>query len=96
MTEPIKIPTSISQGVDYRLASWYAILAPAKTPKDILRKLHEAIAAVGKNPEAIAKIESQGVRLQDLGPDALNSYIRAQMENLQPVLSNIAETAKGK
>ena len=51
---------------------------------------------MGKNPEAIAKIESQGVRLQDLGPDALNSYIRAQMENLQPVLSNIAETAKGK
>jgi tripartite-type tricarboxylate transporter receptor subunit TctC len=96
MTEPIKIPTSISQGFDYRLASWYGILAPAKTPKEILRTLHEAIVAVGKDPEVIAKIKSQGVQLRDEGPEALDVYIRKQMANLLPVLSNIAQASERK
>jgi tripartite-type tricarboxylate transporter receptor subunit TctC len=29
VTDPVKIPTAISQGVDYHFATWYGILAPS-------------------------------------------------------------------
>ncbi len=32
VTDPIKVPTALSQGVDYQNATWYGVLAPGKTP----------------------------------------------------------------
>src|SRR5581483_12020779 len=32
ITSPIKVPTALSQGIDYQYATWYGILAPGKTP----------------------------------------------------------------
>ena len=45
LTEPPKIPTAASQGVDYNYATWYGILAPAKTPKPVLKTLAIAKAS---------------------------------------------------
>ena len=59
--DPIKIPTALSAGVDYVNATWYGFLAPAKTPRDILQRLHDHIAEVGKDPGIRAKISVQGI-----------------------------------
>jgi tripartite-type tricarboxylate transporter receptor subunit TctC len=91
LTEPVKIPTAVSQGVNYRFATWYGLLAPAHTPKAILDTLHEAISSVSKDPQLIAKIAGLGLISQDEGPDAFEATIHNQVTDLSPVLNGIAK-----
>ena len=80
-----------SQGVNYRFATWYGLLAPAHTPKAILDTLYEAISSVSKDPELIAKITGLGLISQDQGPDAFETTIHNQITDLTPVLNGIAK-----
>jgi len=90
LTEPVKIPTAGSQGVNYRFATWYGLLAPAHTPKAVLDTLHEAISSVSKDPQLIAKITGLGLISQDQGPDKFEATIHNQVTDLSPVLNGIA------
>jgi tripartite-type tricarboxylate transporter receptor subunit TctC len=91
LTQPIQIPTAISQGVDYRFATWYGLLAPAHTPKAVLNALHEAISTVSKDPQLIARMNNLGLIPQDQGPDAFDAAIHKQITELAPVLNGIAK-----
>jgi tripartite-type tricarboxylate transporter receptor subunit TctC len=88
--EPIKIPTAISQNIDYKFATWYGLLASAKTPKPILQTLNEAITVVGDDPETQSKIRVQGITPQRVGLAAFDAYIRNDMERLAPVMRSIS------
>ena len=90
LTEPVKIPTAVSQGIDYRFLTWYGLLAPAHTPKAILNALHEAISSVSKDPQLIARMTGLGLVAQDEGPDAFDTAIRKQITDLTPVLDDLA------
>ncbi len=90
-TDPIKIPTALSQGVDYLNATWYGILAPGKTPKPILAALNRAIAEASKDRELEAKIRAQGIIPQDTGLEKFDGHIRSDMARLAPLLRAIAD-----
>ncbi len=66
IADPVQIPTAISQGVDYHYATWYGILAPAKTPKPILKTLADAIVKVSQDPDLQQKIKAQGIRPENI------------------------------
>jgi tripartite-type tricarboxylate transporter receptor subunit TctC len=54
-------PTIAEAGVPgYAMETWYAVLAPKGTPKDIIDKLSGAIAAAVRSPDLSAKLESLG------------------------------------
>jgi tripartite-type tricarboxylate transporter receptor subunit TctC len=89
VAEPVKIPTAIAQGVDYRFATWYGILAPAKTPKPVLQKLADAIAAASRDDELQQKIKMQGIRPQIVELNAFDSYIDADLARLAPLVAGI-------
>jgi len=57
INEPIKVATAASQGVNYRYGTWYGVLAPARTPKQILKTLYEAIVAVSVTGWPIGTLE---------------------------------------
>jgi tripartite-type tricarboxylate transporter receptor subunit TctC len=88
--EPIQIPTAASQNIDYKFATWYGLLASAKTPKPILQTLHDAITEVGNDPETQAKVRVQGITPQRIGLAEFDSYIRNDMERLAPVMKSIS------
>jgi tripartite-type tricarboxylate transporter receptor subunit TctC len=92
MTEPVKIPTAVAQGIDYRNETWYGILAPANTPKPVVRALYDAIALANKDPELIAKIRTQGINPQEVALEKFDAHIRADMARLGPLLSSLAES----
>lgn len=91
ITEPIKIPTAVSQGVDYTYSTWYGFLAPAKTPRAVLRTLHDAIVEVAKDPDVAAKIRVQGITPASIGLRDFDAYIRNDMARLSPLLATIAQ-----
>jgi tripartite-type tricarboxylate transporter receptor subunit TctC len=92
VTDPIKIPTALSQGVDYISATWYGFLAPAKTPRDVQETLHNAIVEVGKDPEIQAKIRVLGFTPADIGLGDFDAYVRSEMKRLAPLLATIGQS----
>jgi tripartite-type tricarboxylate transporter receptor subunit TctC len=61
------MPTFIESGVPgYEVVNWYAVLAPAATPKPVIAKLNAAIVKALASPD-VKK------RFADLGTDAMSS-----------------------
>jgi tripartite-type tricarboxylate transporter receptor subunit TctC len=89
ISDPIKVPTALSQGVDYLNATWYGFLAPAKTPRGVLETLHTAIAEVGRDPDIQTKIRQQGFTPTSIGLGDFDAYIRNDMKRLAPLLATI-------
>jgi tripartite-type tricarboxylate transporter receptor subunit TctC len=92
VTEPVKIPTARSAGVDYLNATWYGFLAPAKTPRAVLATLHDAIVEVGKDPDIQAKIKQQGFTPANIGLADFDAHIRADMARLAPILAKLGQS----
>jgi tripartite-type tricarboxylate transporter receptor subunit TctC len=91
VTNPIEIPTALSQGIDYEYGTWYGMLASAKTPKPILAALNQAMTEAGKDPELLAKIRVQGIEPRDIGLERFDAHVRTEMSRLDPVFKAIAE-----
>jgi tripartite-type tricarboxylate transporter receptor subunit TctC len=91
ITNPINISTALSQNIDYQYATWYGILASAKTPKSVLKILHQAIAEASEDPELKEKIRAQGIEPQDIGLEEFDAYVRNDMARLAPLLETISE-----
>jgi tripartite-type tricarboxylate transporter receptor subunit TctC len=87
--EPIQIPTARSAGVDYINATWYGFLAPARTPRDVLEVLHDAIADIGNDPDIQAKIRVQGITPASIGLRDFDAHIRGDMARLAPLLAKL-------
>jgi tripartite-type tricarboxylate transporter receptor subunit TctC len=55
------VPTVAEQGLPgFDAASWYGLVAPAKTPEPVLAKLREEVAKVLKAPDMAARIRELG------------------------------------
>ena len=56
------VPTFTEAGYpDFSVNGWYALYAPAKTPKPIVEKLSATLQKVLKQPEVIEKLRGVGV-----------------------------------
>ena len=90
--EPIAVPTALSAHIDYQNATWYGFLAPAKAPASVLQTLHDAIVAVGTDPELKEKIGAQGITPRSIGLRDFDAHIRKDMDRLEPLLRTIARS----
>jgi tripartite-type tricarboxylate transporter receptor subunit TctC len=91
VSEPIRIPTAVSQSIDYEYSTWYGILAPGKTPKPVLAVLNQAIIETSKDPELLARLRAQGINPRDVGLAQFDTHIRSEMTRIAPILKAIAE-----
>lgn len=89
ISDPVQIPTAISEGVDYRYATWYGVLAPAKTPKPVLRTLADAMAKASEDPDLQRKIKAQGIQPSNVALEAFDSYVNNDIARLEPLMKNI-------
>jgi tripartite-type tricarboxylate transporter receptor subunit TctC len=91
ISEPVKIPTAISQGIDYRYTTWYGIIAPARTPAPVLKKLADAIVKAGEDPGLRKKVETQGIVPQTRTLEAFDSYVDQDVKRLAPLTVGLAK-----
>ena len=56
-----EVPTFREAGYDLVAASWYAMFAPAKTPREIIDRYSKAIAAAVQAPDVGAKLRAFGM-----------------------------------
>jgi tripartite-type tricarboxylate transporter receptor subunit TctC len=72
------VPGSDEAGLkDFNLDGWYGLFAPARTPPAAIQKLHAAFTAVLKQPEIVAKLESQAATPEPSASiDAFARFVR--------------------
>jgi tripartite-type tricarboxylate transporter receptor subunit TctC len=56
------VPTVAESGFPgFDAPAWWAVLAPAKTPPEIVKRLNEELNKALKNPDIARKLEAQGI-----------------------------------
>ena len=76
-----EVPTLAEQGYPNTDASnWYALLAPAKTPPAVIKKLNDAVNSALRDPAVRAKIVKSGAVPVGGTPEALANFMRAEYE----------------
>lgn len=73
-----QVPTIASSGVPgYDVTSWFGVLAPAKTPPEIVQKLSSLIVTILKDPAISAKLAGQGYEVFGSTPRKLGDMMAA-------------------
>jgi tripartite-type tricarboxylate transporter receptor subunit TctC len=73
------LPTLAESGLPgFEASSWFGVLAPAGTPRDIVAKLNGAIAGWLASPEAKEKLLAQGAIAAGGAPDDFARHIGAE------------------
>jgi len=85
------VPTFLESGLDYRTGTWFGLLAPAKTPPEIIVTLHQASTSILRDAGVRAKIIEQGAEVVASSPAELRTFIREETRRLADVIrrSNI-------
>lgn len=74
------IPTVADSGLkDFRFNSWFTIVAPAGTPKDIVARLNAEIVKALKDPEVIERYRHFGLTPRGTSAQELGIETRAQL-----------------
>jgi len=81
------VPTFAEAGLpEFQYDAWFGVMAPAATPKPIVAKVAEAIAAVLQLPDVKARFEPQGVELKSSPPDTFDAVIRSDAERYGKII----------
>src|SRR5262249_34137634 len=83
-----EVPTIAEAGVPgYDTSSWFAFFVPAKTPPEIIRKMHADTVAALAEPQIRAKLDALRVGVVGSTPAQLGTHLKADMERWEPVIT---------
>ena len=75
------VPTMDEEGLKgFDATSWFGLLAPAGTPKDIITKLNAASVAALATPDMRERLAAQGADPVGNSPDQFAAFIKAEIE----------------
>jgi tripartite-type tricarboxylate transporter receptor subunit TctC len=75
------VPTVAESGYPgFDAPAWWAVLAPAKTPPEIVRRMNEELNKALKSPEVAARLAGQGITVIGGTPDLAGTFIDKQVD----------------
>ena len=75
-----ELPTFFEAGLPgFQSGTWYAFLAPAKTPRDIVAKLNSAVIKIVHEPDVSAKLLAQGAEPLNATPEQMREFLSAEI-----------------
>ncbi|MGQ3298050.1 Bug family tripartite tricarboxylate transporter substrate binding protein [Reyranella sp.] len=75
-----------SAGFDYAINTWYAVYAPAKTPRPIIDRLNAAFNQALKQPDMVKKADELAIELVDSTPEQAKKFYDDQMAFWDPII----------
>jgi tripartite-type tricarboxylate transporter receptor subunit TctC len=83
------VKTVAEQGVPgFSALAWWGVIAPAKTPEAIVKRMHEEIAKALKNPAVAERLSAQGMDIVGGGPAELDKFLRGEIERWAKVVKD--------
>jgi tripartite-type tricarboxylate transporter receptor subunit TctC len=83
------VPTVAESGfAGFDAPAWWAVLAPARTPPDIVQRMNDEIGKALKLPEVAQKLALQGIVTRADTPAAAQAFIERQIETWAKVVKD--------
>jgi tripartite-type tricarboxylate transporter receptor subunit TctC len=80
-------PTMAESGFPgFEASAWWALLASAKTPPDIVKRMNEELNKVLQNPEVSHKLSAQGIDIAGGSVDKAKTFIDKQLDTWAKVV----------
>jgi tripartite-type tricarboxylate transporter receptor subunit TctC len=76
------VPTASETYPDLEQMSWFGILAPAATPKDITARVHQAMKRTLETPEVRKSLSDRGFEVIASPPEEFLRFVRAESDKL--------------
>jgi tripartite-type tricarboxylate transporter receptor subunit TctC len=73
------VPTVAETYPGFESGSWYGLMAPAGTPKDVVARLHGAATRAVQSPDVREKLVAQGAEPLSGSPQDAAAYLRAEV-----------------
>ena len=73
------VPAIAEELKGYELIAWFALMAPAGTPKEIVARLYDTTAKALAKPETREKFANLGTDVGVMNPDQLAAFIRSEI-----------------
>ncbi|HXJ08340.1 MAG TPA: tripartite tricarboxylate transporter substrate-binding protein [Burkholderiales bacterium] len=80
------VPTFKELGYPIEASAWYALFAPAGTPKDVVKRYADAAIAAVRSPDLKERLQQLGLEPTGLPPAELARILRADYDKWGPVI----------
>jgi tripartite-type tricarboxylate transporter receptor subunit TctC len=81
------VPTIAETAVPgYEVTAWFALVAPAGTPKDIIERLNAEAARTMAKPEVLSRLGGMGLEAQTSTPQGLAAVIKTEIGRWERVV----------
>jgi len=70
----------------YSFDTWFGLLAPAATPKDVVAKINTEVSKLMSRPEIIERLHKQGIEEGTMSVDAFNKLLREDYDRMARVV----------
>ncbi len=82
------VPTLAEQGIaNVSMSQWYALFAPAKTPKAVIERLNRELNSVLAEKDVAKKIEAQGAEVEPSTPEQLKTLVQKEVVRWKAVVT---------
>jgi tripartite-type tricarboxylate transporter receptor subunit TctC len=76
-----QIPTVIEGGIaGYEFVTWFALLAPAKTPRTVIMQLNEQLKKTLATPDQARLFSDRGLDIVASSPEAASDHLKKEVE----------------
>ena len=81
------VPTTAEAGLpDFAVSGWYGLVAPAKTPKSVIDRVHAAAVKALQNEAVLARLATSGSQPIGAGSEEFAAHIRTEIARWDRVL----------
>ncbi|MEJ8859860.1 tripartite tricarboxylate transporter substrate binding protein [Variovorax robiniae] len=88
------VPTLKEQGIDnVDVSQWYAIFAPAKTPKAVVDQLNKALNEALADKTVIKKLEDHGAEVETMSTEQMRTFVQQEQVKWKKVVQAAKLTA---
>jgi tripartite-type tricarboxylate transporter receptor subunit TctC len=84
------LPTVAESGLpDFEVSTWFALVAPARTPPEIAGKIGADAARAVKDPEVVEQLDKLVTRAVGSTPEQLARHLKAEIDRWGPVIADM-------
>ncbi|HET7669498.1 MAG TPA: tripartite tricarboxylate transporter substrate binding protein [Burkholderiales bacterium] len=82
------VPTAAEGGLkDFAVSGWYGLVAPAKTPRFVVDRVHAETVKALKNEAVVQRLATSGSQVIGAGPEEFDRLIKSEIARWNKVLT---------
>ena len=75
-------------GVNYEIAGWFGMLAPANTPSAVVQRLRDEVAKAVTAPDVVTQLDGQGMLPVGSQPEEWRAYMKSELDTYSKIIKD--------